>query len=35
MSELYDKSLVKLELDRVLEMLADRAGSDGAKAGLL
>ena len=31
MSELYDKSLVKLELDRVLEMLADRAGSDGAK----
>ena len=25
MSELYEKSLLKLELDRVLEMLAERA----------
>ncbi len=31
MSELYEKSLVKLELDRVLEMLAERADSVGAK----
>ncbi len=31
MSELYEKSLMKLELDRVLEMLAERAGSEGAK----
>ncbi len=31
MSELYEKSLKKLELDRVLEMLAERAGSEGAK----
>ena len=28
MSELYEKSLEKLELDRVLEMLAERAGSE-------
>ncbi len=32
MSELYEKSLMKLELNRVLDMLADRAGSEGAKA---
>ena len=31
MSELYDKSLLKLELDRVLEMLAACAGSVQAK----
>ena len=31
MSELYQKSLLKLELDRVLEMLAERAGSEAAK----
>ena len=30
MSELYEKSLTKLELDRVLELLADRAGSPDA-----
>ena len=28
MSELYEKSLLKLELDRVLEQLAERAGSE-------
>ncbi len=33
MSELYEKSLLKLELDRVLEMLAERAGSELGKAG--
>ena len=27
MSELYDKSLLKLELDQVLELLAECAGS--------
>ena len=27
MSELYEKSLAKLELDKVLEMLAECAGS--------
>lgn len=31
MSDLYEKSLQKLELDRILEMLAGYAGSDGAK----
>ena len=31
MSELYEKSLTKLELDRVLDLLAGHAGSpDGA-----
>ena len=32
MSELYDKSIHKLELDRVLELLADCAGSNEGKA---
>ena len=32
MSELYEKSLTKLELDRVLELLADHAGSPAAAA---
>ena len=31
MSELYEKSLLKLELDRVLEQLAERAGSELGK----
>ena len=31
MSELYEKSLVKLELDQVLALLADCAGSEGGK----
>ena len=31
MSELYEKSLLKLELDRVLQMLSDLAGSDEGK----
>ena len=31
MSELYDKSLQKLELDRVLSMLAECAGSTEGK----
>ena len=31
MSELYKKSLLKLELDRVLDMLAERAGSELGK----
>ena len=31
MSELYEKSLMKLELDQVLSMLADCAGSEGGK----
>ena len=35
MSELYEKSLLKLELDRVLQMLSDRAGSEGGKAAAL
>ena len=35
MSTLYDKSLVKLELDRVLAMLADCAGSQGGKDACL
>ena len=32
MSELYEKSLLKLELERVLEQLAERAGSELAKS---
>ena len=35
MSELYDKSLLKLELDRVLEMLSACAGSIGGKEACL
>jgi len=35
MSELYDKSRLKLELDRVLTMLADCAGSVDGKAACL
>ena len=35
MSELYEKSLLKLELDRVLEMLAERAGSELGKIACL
>ena len=35
MSELYNKSLLKLELDRVLEELAQRASSEAAKARCL
>ncbi len=31
MSDLYEKSLLKLELNQVLDMLAERAGSEGAK----
>ncbi|MDY4755637.1 MAG: endonuclease MutS2 [Candidatus Faecousia sp.] len=31
MSELYEKSLMKLELDQVLELLAECAGSQGGK----
>ncbi|MGM9604817.1 MAG: endonuclease MutS2 [Faecousia sp.] len=31
MSELYEKSLIKLELDQVLSLLADCAGSEGGK----
>ena len=31
MSELYEKSLLKLELDQVLELLAECAGSREAK----
>lgn len=31
MSELYEKSLIKLELDQVLELLAECAGSQGGK----
>jgi len=35
MSELYHRSLIKLELDQILQMLADRAGSaDGKNACL-
>lgn len=33
MSELYEKSLIKLELDQVLSLLADCAGSEGGKEG--
>ena len=35
MSELYEKSLLKLELDKVLEMLSERAGSTEGKAACL
>ena len=35
MSELYEKSLLKLELDRVLEMLSACAGSIGGKEACL
>ena len=35
MSELYEKSLLKLELDQVLEQLAACAGSEGGKAACL
>ncbi len=35
MSELYEKSLVKLELNQVLVMLADCAGSEGGKEACL
>ena len=35
MSELYDKSLLKLELDQVLAMLAECAGSSEGKAACL
>ena len=35
MSELYEKSLLKLELDRVLEMLSTCAGSIGGKEACL
>jgi len=35
MSELYEKSLLKLELDRVLEMLSSCAGSIGGKEACL
>ena len=35
MSELYEKSLLKLELDRVLEMLSSCAGSMGGKEACL
>lgn len=35
MSELYEKSLVKLELDQVLALLANCAGSEGGKQSCL
>lgn len=35
MSELYDKSLIKLELDQVLHMLSECAGSEGGKESCL
>ena len=35
MSELYEKSLIKLELDRILEMLSACAGSIGGKEACL
>ena len=35
MSELYDKSLIKLELDQILQMLSERAGSADGKAACL
>ena len=35
MSELYEKSLMKLELDQVLQLLADCAGSQGGKEACL
>ena len=35
MSELYEKSLIKLELDQVLKLLAECAGSEGGKEACL
>ena len=35
MSELYEKSLLKLELDQVLKLLAGCAGSEGGKEACL
>ncbi len=35
MSELYNKSLLKLELDKILQQLADCAGSQGGKEACL
>ena len=35
MSELYEKSLHKLELDQVLQLLAECAGSSEGKAACL
>ena len=35
MTELYEKSLSKLELGQVLEMLSQCAGSEGGKAACL
>ena len=35
MSELYEKSLLKLELDQVLQLLSDCAGSQGGKEACL
>ena len=35
MSELYEKSLRKLELDQVLQLLAECAGSEGGKEACL
>ena len=35
MSELYENSLIKLELDQVLSLLADCAGSEGGKQACL
>lgn len=35
MSELYEKSLIKLELDQVLTLLAECAGSEGGKESCL
>lgn len=35
MSELYEKSLIKLELDQVLALLAQYAGSEGGKVGCM
>ena len=35
MSELYEKSLGKLELDQVLRLLAECAGSEGGKEACL
>ena len=35
MSELYEKSLVKLELDQVLALLSECAGSAGGKEACL
>ena len=35
MSELYEKSLLKLELDQILELLAQCAGSEEGKSACL